>query len=136
MTKISACKRNIYSTVNVGLLGCHTVWNTVPPLPGLNNEVVCSSETLVPTYNSTWHHNPGDQNQHFHCCENLKSHTMCYSIFKTLQWTLQRHPSAFNSCAADRHSQLWNLFVQHQRSTTEPYPMLALPNSFLCNILC
>jgi hypothetical protein len=39
-------------------------------------ETVCSSEMLVSTYESTWHHNPEQQNRHLHCHENLKSHKL------------------------------------------------------------
>jgi hypothetical protein len=34
---------------------------------------LCSSETMVTTYKTTWYHNSKDHNQHLHCCENLKS---------------------------------------------------------------
>jgi hypothetical protein len=36
-------------------------------------EAVCSPETLIPTYKSTWHHNPEDHYGDLHCCEKLKS---------------------------------------------------------------
>jgi hypothetical protein len=32
----------------------------------LNMKTVCSSHLLVPTYNSTWCHNPEDQHGHLH----------------------------------------------------------------------
>jgi hypothetical protein len=40
---------------------------------GLTMEAVCSSETLVPTYKSTRHHNPQDHHGNLHRRENLKS---------------------------------------------------------------
>jgi hypothetical protein len=42
----------------------------------LKMEVVCSSETLVSTFKSTWRYNQEDQHRHLHCRENLKSHTI------------------------------------------------------------
>jgi hypothetical protein len=39
----------------------------------LKMEAVRSSETLVTTYKTAWHHNPEDHNQYLYCHENLKS---------------------------------------------------------------
>lgn len=48
--------------VNVGLLGCNTVWTYAD----INISAICSPETLVSTYKSTWHCNPEDQHQLTH----------------------------------------------------------------------
>jgi hypothetical protein len=42
----------------------------------LKMKAVCSSETLVTIYKSTWHHNPEDHHLHLHHHENLKFHKM------------------------------------------------------------
>jgi hypothetical protein len=42
--------------------------------PDLNMEAVCSSETLVSTYQSTRRHNQKEQHGHLHRRENIKSH--------------------------------------------------------------
>jgi len=38
-------------------------------------EAADSSEMLLPTYKTTWCHNPEDSNCNTECRENLKSHT-------------------------------------------------------------
>jgi hypothetical protein len=35
-------------------------------------KMMCSSKMLLTTYKSTWYHNPEDQDQQLHCCENLR----------------------------------------------------------------
>jgi hypothetical protein len=40
----------------------------------LKMETVCFSETFISTYKSTRRYSAEDQHQHFHHCENLKSH--------------------------------------------------------------
>jgi hypothetical protein len=53
-------------------------------------ETVCSSETLVSTYESTWRHNPEEQHQHLHRRENLKISHSHYSLSSDLP---SLHPS-------------------------------------------
>jgi hypothetical protein len=49
--------------------------NTLSSSSGLNIEVVCSSEMLVPTYKSTRRQNPEDQHQQLHRRKDHRSHT-------------------------------------------------------------
>jgi hypothetical protein len=58
---------------DVGLLGCNAVWTC--RTSALKMEIVCLSETLVPTYKFTRSYNLEDQHQHFHYRENLKPKT-------------------------------------------------------------
>jgi hypothetical protein len=44
---------------------------TSPP-SALKMEAVCSSETFVSTYKSTWHYKPEDQHRHLHHHKNLE----------------------------------------------------------------
>lgn len=45
----------------------------------LKMDVAGTSETLVPFYKVSWHHDPEDYNPHIHCCKNLKSHiSLCF----------------------------------------------------------
>jgi hypothetical protein len=44
------------------------------PTSALKMEVVCFSETLVSSYESTQSHNLDDEDWHIHCCENYESH--------------------------------------------------------------
>jgi hypothetical protein len=48
----------------------------LPPYSELKREVLYSSLTLVPTYMLTQRHNPENQHQYIHCCENLKSRVL------------------------------------------------------------
>jgi hypothetical protein len=53
----------------------------------LKMEAVCSSETLVSTFKSTWHYNPEDQHRHLHRRENLRSRIyLLYCI--CILWTI------------------------------------------------
>jgi hypothetical protein len=55
----------------------HFGGNLLPLASVLNMEVAGSSETLVPFYQVSWHHNPEDP--HIHCSKNLKSHiSLCF----------------------------------------------------------
>jgi hypothetical protein len=56
--------------------------NILLPALGLKNETVCSSETLVFIYMSTWHYYPEDQHQHLHCHKNHKSHIIFWLYIK------------------------------------------------------
>jgi hypothetical protein len=42
-------------------------------------EVICFSETLVTTYQTTWYHNPEDHNQHLHHHDNLNHFSIILS---------------------------------------------------------
>jgi hypothetical protein len=57
--------------VNVSLLGCNADGLAGSYL-GLKMEVVCFSETLVSTYESTRRYNP-EQHRHLHRCQNPKN---------------------------------------------------------------
>jgi hypothetical protein len=73
-------------SVDVGLLGFNAMWtsrwiqtfwtNILHPYSALKMKTVCSSETLVSIYKSTWRYNPEEQCWHLHHHENLKSHKL------------------------------------------------------------
>lgn len=92
--KICNIQLNIFFYSNNGLLSCDAVWtcmqkptlqrNVLPPPPTLKMESVCSSETLVPSYKTTWHHNP---KEYYHLLairtSNLKYFFCCLDYFQT-----------------------------------------------------
>jgi hypothetical protein len=78
-------------------VGCDATWtcmwgtNVLEQLTAsaLKMEAVCSSETLVPTYKSTWHHNPENHNQHIHRLDNLSFVLLFISFYITLKVDLK-----------------------------------------------
>jgi hypothetical protein len=52
---------------------CFLVLSCLVHSSTLKTEAVCSSETSVDFYQTTWHYTPEDSTLHNHQCENLKS---------------------------------------------------------------
>lgn len=48
----------------------------------LKAETVCSSDVLVPVYQTTCHHIPKDNSYNIHCLENFKSHNLLFALIK------------------------------------------------------
>jgi hypothetical protein len=88
--------------VDVGLLGCNTVWtsrkippfqkNILPPSPDLEMEAACS---LVSTYKFTWRYNPEDHHRQLYRRENLK-----FEMIRTFysKYLLIHFPHTFITC--------------------------------------
>jgi hypothetical protein len=96
---LSSCNKKYWENFHCGLPDCDAVWTCRWVAAFLRNiwrpcpQIVCSSETLVAPYKSTWRHNPEIHHGNFHRRENLKSHTElplagCDFILYRISWLL------------------------------------------------
>jgi hypothetical protein len=86
MSRCKSVSDSDIQLVDVGLLGCDTIWtcrqvpvywmNMLPPFSLLKIDSLFSSKTLLSTYKSSWHHKPEAQHQHLLCYDNFKPHIL------------------------------------------------------------
>jgi hypothetical protein len=97
--------------VNEILLYCNAVWTCrsmgLKRSSALKKEAVCSSETLISTYKSTWRYNPEDQNdnfferpEHFLTWHTREKHPVFQTVSSKymISQTELRQPTSCNCC--------------------------------------
>jgi hypothetical protein len=120
-SSVTKLKVNKVIIVDIGLLGCNTVWTCVPTfqrnicrhLQAEVMEAVCSSETLASTYKLTRRYNPEDQRRHLHGRENLRSQKVIRSTHHTFHF-IHLLITLFYWISAERLAQFLSLRLNYE----------------------